>query len=221
MQKNRRQIVDKGMTIKQIAELCGVDERTVQRWVLQISDKMSSISDKMSVSSPMHPASLTLPEVLSIIRAGGKNTLADLLSENASQNAITQHLDANKYPQSEREMDMFLLGYFYRQEQPERKPPSVYRRPPESHYNNPRLPATCPIPAHIQEFPMTMRGLASIFGVAHETIRRIAGKIGLDPAHGQLRPYSDIEAFSIWEALEKGPPYLLQHERLRLEAPLE
>ncbi len=80
------------MTIKQIAELCRVDERTVQRWVVQASDKMSGLSDKMSEAlRTKKPARFTLPETMAIIRASGRSTLADLLQENAqrSQPAIT------------------------------------------------------------------------------------------------------------------------------------
>lgn len=36
------------MTTKEIAEAVGKDERTVQRWAKRASDKMSSVSDKMS-----------------------------------------------------------------------------------------------------------------------------------------------------------------------------
>jgi len=78
---------NEGMTIKEIAEVCGVDERTVQRWVGSVSDKMSSVSDKMSSSSPMYPARFSLDEVLAIIRAGGRATLADLLADNAARTA--------------------------------------------------------------------------------------------------------------------------------------
>ena len=79
-----------GMIIKEIAEICGVDERTVQRWVVQASDKMSGLSDKMSQAvQTKKPASFTLPETLAIIRAGGRATLADLLSENADRRQAT------------------------------------------------------------------------------------------------------------------------------------
>lgn len=44
---------------------------------------MSSVRDKMSASTSTYPACFTLPETLAIIRAGGKNTLADLLEANA------------------------------------------------------------------------------------------------------------------------------------------
>lgn len=78
---------NEGMTIRQIAELCGVDERTVQRWVSDLGDKMPSVTDKMSSSSPMYPAKFSLEEVLVIIRSGGRATLADLLSDNAARTA--------------------------------------------------------------------------------------------------------------------------------------
>lgn len=62
------------MTTKEIANAVGKDERTVQRWVKKLSDKMSSVSDKMSVSSPTYPADYTEEETLLIIETGmGKN----------------------------------------------------------------------------------------------------------------------------------------------------
>ena len=36
------------MTVKEIAQAVGKNERSVQRWVKKASDKMSSVSDKMS-----------------------------------------------------------------------------------------------------------------------------------------------------------------------------
>jgi hypothetical protein len=73
------------MTIKQIADLCSVDERSVRRWAEKAGDKMSAIADKMSASTSTYPAAFTLDETLAIIRAGGKNTLADLLADNAQR----------------------------------------------------------------------------------------------------------------------------------------
>jgi hypothetical protein len=62
------------MNTKQIANAVGKDERTVQRWVKKASDKMSSMSDKISVSTSTYPADYTLEETLAIIEAGmGKN----------------------------------------------------------------------------------------------------------------------------------------------------
>ena len=73
----------KTITIREIAELCEVDERTVQRWAKEAGDKMPSVADKMSAAGHGKAAALPLPETLAIIRSGGKNTLADLLEENA------------------------------------------------------------------------------------------------------------------------------------------
>lgn len=76
----------KTMTIKEIASLCEVDERTVRRWVEQASDKLPELSDKMSEAFKTKKlANLSLSETIAIIRAGGKNTLADLLAENAKK----------------------------------------------------------------------------------------------------------------------------------------
>lgn len=71
------------MTTKEIAEAVGKDERSVQRWVKSLADKMSSVSDKLSVSSPNNPARWSLDEVCSIIQIGLGDSAASLFRENA------------------------------------------------------------------------------------------------------------------------------------------
>ena len=78
------------MTVHQIAELCGVEDRTVRNWVHTEAEKDSAMAEKMSASTSTHPASFTLPETLTIIRAGGKGTLADLLAENARKGTLLE-----------------------------------------------------------------------------------------------------------------------------------
>ena len=74
------------MTIKQIAELCQIDESTVRRWIAQASGKMPGLSVKMTEAQrTKKPARFTLTETLAIIRAGGRSTLADLLQKNTAQ----------------------------------------------------------------------------------------------------------------------------------------
>lgn len=74
----------RAMTGRQIAQLCGVQERTVRRWIERASDKMSGLSDKMSEAfRKKRPARFSLDETIEIVRAGGNHTLADLLLENA------------------------------------------------------------------------------------------------------------------------------------------
>jgi hypothetical protein len=46
---------------------------------------MPSATDKMSAAGHGKPARFTLEETIAIVRAGGNNTLADLLLENAKQ----------------------------------------------------------------------------------------------------------------------------------------
>ena len=59
------------MTIKQIAELCGVDETTVCRWIVKASGEIPELSCKMQEArETKKPAAYTLPETLAIIRAG-------------------------------------------------------------------------------------------------------------------------------------------------------
>ena len=60
-----------------MAEAVGKDERSVRRWAGKASDKMSSVSDKMSSSTSMHPADYDLDETVAIIEAGmGANAAA-------------------------------------------------------------------------------------------------------------------------------------------------
>jgi hypothetical protein len=63
------------MTIKQVAEICGVDERTVKGWIKKASDKMPGLSDKLSDSEISKVASeYNLDETCAIIEQGmGKN----------------------------------------------------------------------------------------------------------------------------------------------------
>ena len=82
------------MTVKEIAELCGVDKTTVYRWVEHdnfLSCKMQlrkSILEQIQNGSPEVPADFSLEETLAIIRDGGKNeTLAALLEK--EQNLTT------------------------------------------------------------------------------------------------------------------------------------
>lgn len=92
-------------TIKGIAALCGVDERTVRRWIDALCTPLGGMSREAGHDArPLHAikqktlaasaagtaATFDLPETLAIIRAGGNNTLADLLADNARRKpAIT------------------------------------------------------------------------------------------------------------------------------------
>jgi transcriptional regulator with XRE-family HTH domain len=78
------------MTIKKIAELCGVDRRTVERWAHKVSDdpgqNAQGLAEKLKEAekSGKDPADFTLDETLAIIGEGGGNKpLASLLAENA------------------------------------------------------------------------------------------------------------------------------------------
>ena len=79
------------MTTHQVADLCEVDEKTVRRWIAKASDKMSGLSDKLSeAEATKKPAHWHLNEVLAIINAGGKHTMAALLAENAKGSVGTR-----------------------------------------------------------------------------------------------------------------------------------
>jgi hypothetical protein len=71
------------MTSKEIAEAVEKDERTIQRWIKRVGDKVSSIGDKMSSSSPMKPADYSLEESIIIIEHGMGKNAASLFRENA------------------------------------------------------------------------------------------------------------------------------------------
>jgi hypothetical protein len=88
------------MTIKEIAELCGVDQSTVWRWA-QKDDLLhfaKGITEKLEEArkSGQDPADFTLDETLAIIGEGGKNkALASLLAENAvTKNALMVQSEA-------------------------------------------------------------------------------------------------------------------------------
>jgi transposase-like protein len=59
------------MTTKQIAKAVGKDERTIRRWVNQASDRMSSLSDKMSEAErTKKQVDFSQEETLAIIEVG-------------------------------------------------------------------------------------------------------------------------------------------------------
>ena len=85
------------MTIKEIAELCGVDERTVRNWchgkrfLKENFSLRNLIVKKLEKGSPERPSDFSLEETLAIIGDGGGNkTLAALLEENSkNKNALS------------------------------------------------------------------------------------------------------------------------------------
>lgn len=79
------------MTIKELAEFTGKDERTIQRWARKADDKMSvRINDKMSVSSPMYPADFTIDEVEEILNSGSMSKDAVSILMNNARNIEPQ-----------------------------------------------------------------------------------------------------------------------------------
>jgi predicted transcriptional regulator len=76
------------MTIKEIAELCGVDQSTVWRWAQKddLLQNAKGITEKLEEArkSGKDPAGFTLDETLTIIgEGGGRKALASLLEETA------------------------------------------------------------------------------------------------------------------------------------------
>lgn len=74
----------KTMSIREIAELCEVAESTVRSWIGKTAETAGIIA-KTADSQGKAPVAFALPEVLAIIRAGGKNTLASLLEDQTRQ----------------------------------------------------------------------------------------------------------------------------------------
>ena len=71
------------MTVREIAEAVNKEERTIQRWIKKLSDKMSSVNEKSSLSSPMNPADYTLDETIQIIKVGLGVNAAYIFRQNA------------------------------------------------------------------------------------------------------------------------------------------
>jgi hypothetical protein len=91
------------MTIKEIAELCGVDQSTVNRWIHDPACKMQAgILEKLEKSGHGISADFTLEETLTVIGEGGKNkALASLLAENAAnKDALTTQKKPDLIPQA-------------------------------------------------------------------------------------------------------------------------
>lgn len=93
------------MTIKEIAELTGKSKSTVENWIKKIlngettlinGETTLSIREKISSASPAYPARFNEEEVITIIRAGGNETLANLLQDNSkNQNAVVMASSSN------------------------------------------------------------------------------------------------------------------------------
>lgn len=73
------------MTIKEIAQTANVDKTTVQRWIKRVPDaKRIELDAKCTKAQrEQKEADFSLEETLAILRAGGNETLADLLAMNA------------------------------------------------------------------------------------------------------------------------------------------
>jgi len=96
------------MTVKEIAELCGVEDRTVRNWCHGdrfLKEKFSlrnAIVEKLSSGSPEVPADFSLEETLAIIGDGGGNkALAALLGETQNLTTMLQStVESNLLPLS-------------------------------------------------------------------------------------------------------------------------
>jgi hypothetical protein len=73
---------NQGMTIKEIAEIANVSESTIRNWITLAGIARPSAEIAQATNEPFR---FDLVDVIAIIRAGGRGTLADLLVENARQ----------------------------------------------------------------------------------------------------------------------------------------
>jgi len=87
------------MTLKEIAQLANVGKTTVQDWIKKMNENRSDLNENGSSNlneirsgilekiakarKDSKPADFTLEETIAIVRAGGNETLANLLAENA------------------------------------------------------------------------------------------------------------------------------------------
>lgn len=73
------------MTIKELADFTGKDERTIRRWIQKASDRMSSLTEKTREAHRTKcPMSLTVDEVEAILNAGSLSKDAvSILMDNA------------------------------------------------------------------------------------------------------------------------------------------
>ena len=73
------------MTIKEIASEANVTEKTLRGWIVKASVKLPKLSGKTTEARRTGVAAdFTLEETIAIVRAGGNETLADLLAMNAA-----------------------------------------------------------------------------------------------------------------------------------------
>ncbi len=99
------------MTIKEIADLATSGETTIRRWAEKASAKMADISAKMAKARETSVAAeFTLPETIAIIRAGGNDTLADLLEMNAKQEQAKPMAQPKKLPNG-KQMEIVLESF--------------------------------------------------------------------------------------------------------------
>jgi len=94
------------MTVKEIAELCGVEPRTVRYWInaedflRENFSLRNRIEEKSDRGSPEIPSDYDLEETLAIIGEGGGNkTLAALLEENTRNKGALAVRQETAFPQ--------------------------------------------------------------------------------------------------------------------------
>jgi len=73
------------MTVKEIAKLAGKSTRTVQRWIEE-ARRQNVLTRRQNVTTKQYDFDFTLEDTITIIKAGGNETLANLLLDNANQN---------------------------------------------------------------------------------------------------------------------------------------
>ena len=74
-----------GMTLKEIAKLCGRSESTVRRWIQTSAISAGLFARMADAKDRKEPARFSQSEVVEIVRASGNQTLASLLADQQNQ----------------------------------------------------------------------------------------------------------------------------------------
>jgi hypothetical protein len=179
------------MTIKQIAELCEAGVQTIRDWLKAGTEKIGSagtetVSARNKIAKAGHgrAALFTLEETIAIIRAGGNNTLADLLAQNAAMVVRVKMLESRP---------RLMLGT----DAPLAPPPPP---PVKGDYLIGSFPdgverlTLCPF------WPCRYTVLARYLGIRHGLAYNWARKLGIDPDL-----ISASQAMTIWRGITGTP----------------
>ena len=86
------------MTIKELADFTGKEQRTIRRWIQKASDRMSSLTEKTKEAFRTKcPMDLTIDEIEAILTAGSmsKDAVSIIMDNAKSKNLPTQSVEVN------------------------------------------------------------------------------------------------------------------------------